>query len=95
MRVRLYTKEGCHLCEEAKALLLRLKGEFDVRLEEVDIYQNRRLFRRFRLAIPVVTVWGKTTLFAPITEASLREALSRGRASASSTEPLRTRSRGR
>lgn len=93
--MRLYTKEGCHLCEEAKALLLRLKEEFDFRLEEVDIYQNRRLFRRFRLAIPVVTVWGKTTLLAPITEANLKEALSFGRASASSAEPLRTGAHGR
>lgn len=90
MRVRLYTKAECQLCEEAEDLLEKLREEFGFYLEKVDIYRNRRLFRRLRLLIPVVTVWGKTTVQAPITEASLREALSFVR-----QRRIRTVSRGR
>lgn len=37
MRVTLLTQEHCHFCEQAKDVLDRLAGEYDISLEEVDL----------------------------------------------------------
>ena len=35
--ITMYTREGCHLCDEAKAVMTPLLSEFDAKLREVDI----------------------------------------------------------
>ena len=54
MTVTLYSKPGCHLCEEVRASLEELQTEFRFTLEEVDITDNAELFARYRYEIPVV-----------------------------------------
>jgi glutaredoxin len=80
-RVTLYTKPGCHLCDEALALLLSLGDEMDKELSitEVNILEDPTLYTRYRHAIPVIVVdpdAGGPTLHAPITAPVLRRALS-------------------
>ena len=74
-QVVLYTREGCHLCEVAKAKLAKLQREFDLEVEEVDITQDAALLARYRNVIPVVVIDGETELVSKITEYHLRKAL--------------------
>ena len=60
MRVELYTKPGCSLCEAAKAVLEDIQGDIDFELREIDIRHDEALFERYRFDIPVVVVGGRT-----------------------------------
>lgn len=52
--VTLYTRPGCHLCEEAKALLEPLIEEFGATLREVNIGEDLELTERYGWDIPVI-----------------------------------------
>lgn len=54
--VTLYTRPGCHLCEEAKAAIAPLLGEFGARLREVNIDQDVVLKERYGWDIPVIFI---------------------------------------
>lgn len=57
--VVVYMREGCHLCEEAIAGLVRLHGEgYRFELHEVDIESDDLLLRRHLERIPVVEIDG-------------------------------------
>jgi glutaredoxin len=73
--VILYGKPGCHLCEDARALLERLSTRSPLRIHEVDIRGDQELFRRYDVRIPVIVIDGRIELDAPITEAKLRQVL--------------------
>ena len=55
-RVTLYTRRGCHLCEEAKRELLSARPSESFTLEEVDIDTDPALRARFGHDIPVVYI---------------------------------------
>ena len=52
--VTLYTRPGCHLCEEAKALIAPLLEAAGARLREVDIDADPVLRARYDFDIPVL-----------------------------------------
>jgi glutaredoxin len=54
--VTLYTKPGCHLCEDAKAAIAPLLKEFAATLQEVNIEENPEVFQRYRYDIPVLFI---------------------------------------
>jgi glutaredoxin len=54
--ITLYTRPGCHLCEEAKALIEPLLSEFGATLREVNIDDDAELTRRYGTDIPVVFI---------------------------------------
>ena len=54
--VTLYTRPGCHLCEEAKALIAPMLGEFGATLREVNIDENDVLRERYGVDIPVIFI---------------------------------------
>ncbi len=54
-RVEIYSKPDCHLCDEAKAVLLRVRKRYPFELLEVDITQDGR-YDEFREQIPVIFV---------------------------------------
>lgn len=53
--VVLYTRTGCHLCEDAKALLLR----HGLAPREVDIDNEPTLVERYGLCVPVIEIDGR------------------------------------
>jgi glutaredoxin len=57
--VTLYTRPGCHLCEEAKAAIAPILREFDAVLHEVNVDEDPALKERYRWDIPVVFVGQK------------------------------------
>jgi glutaredoxin len=54
--ITLYTRPGCHLCEEAKAVIEPMLGEFGATLREVNIDRDAELRRRYGTDIPVVFI---------------------------------------
>ena len=54
MQLTLYTRAGCHLCEEMKAQLQPLVREFSLALREVDVDTDAELKTRFGEELPVL-----------------------------------------
>jgi glutaredoxin len=76
-RVTLYTRPGCHLCDEARATLARVRAELPFALEERDIELDPRLHRAYLERIPVVTIDGEEAFELELDEAAVRERLVR------------------
>jgi glutaredoxin len=57
--VTLYGREGCHLCEDALAVLERIRAQIPFAFEQVDIEADDELFKRFLERIPVVALDGE------------------------------------
>ena len=58
--VVLYARPDCHLCDEARAGLERLRADgLEFELDEVDIEADDKLHGRFLERIPVVEVDGE------------------------------------
>jgi uncharacterized membrane protein len=74
MRVTLYTRQGCHLCDDVRAQLVGLQARYPHRLVEVDIESDAALTRLYMDKIPVVRV-GAYTLQAPINRSDLEVTL--------------------
>ncbi len=73
--VTLYSKPGCHLCEQAMSILLRVRGELDFALEERDITGDEALHRVYFDRIPVLALDGEELCEYFVDEALLRERL--------------------
>ncbi len=64
LRVVLYGAEGCHLCEDARAVVVAhlasraAAGAVSAPLEDVDIHTDETLTRAFMETIPVIEVGG-------------------------------------
>jgi glutaredoxin len=54
--VTLYTRPGCHLCEEAKAAIAPLLREFVFVLHEVNIDEDTTLKELYRWDVPVIFI---------------------------------------
>ena len=59
--VRLYSRPGCHLCEDARDVILQVRDRFSFAFEEVDIDGDDDLVREYGIRIPVVEVDGEET----------------------------------
>ena len=77
MKVTLYTKEECGLCEQAEEMLRRLQRVIQFDLHFVDISTDSLAHERYWDRIPVVVVDGRELAAAPIDEARLKAALAR------------------
>lgn len=76
LTVTLFSKPGCHLCEDVVAELRALAHRYPHQLTEIDIEGDRQLFARYHLTIPVVRI-GEVELQAPISATELESALLR------------------
>jgi glutaredoxin len=77
-RVLVYTKPGCHLCDDARAVVAAVCAELGESFEEVDITAGPdadRLTRTYGEEIPVTFVDGRQHDFWRVDPARLRSAL--------------------
>ena len=77
--VTIYSRPGCHLCDEMKLIVKRVSASLPLTLEEIDISTDAELERLYGLEIPVLFVAGKKVAKYRVTEADLRRILA-GRA---------------
>ena len=74
--VTLIGKPGCHLCDDARAVIVKVAAEVGARVEELDITRDEELYRRYWEQIPVVLVDGSQHDFWRVDERRLRARLS-------------------
>src|SRR3954447_17807818 len=74
-RVTLYSKPGCHLCDDARAVVERVCADLGESYEEVSILEDPALQERYAEEIPVTLVDGKQHDFWRVDEFRLRAAL--------------------
>jgi len=73
--VVLYGRPGCHLCDDARAVLERLRGELGFVLTERDIEADPALLRAYLERIPVVALDGEELFDFFVDEDELRRRL--------------------
>jgi glutaredoxin len=70
--ITLYTRPGCHLCDDARAQLVRLQQTLPFALDEVDITTDDALHARYLERIPVVALDGEELFDYFVDEQALR-----------------------
>ena len=74
-RVRLYSKPGCHLCDDARPVVERVCADLGTSYDEVDITTSPELMNAYADQIPVTFVDGRQHDFWRVDETRLRRAL--------------------
>jgi len=77
--VVLYTRAGCHLCDEAKELLKKLSKKAQFTVREVDIDQDPELMLRYNDEIPVIFIHGRKAFKYRIDPKQFLKRLERGK----------------
>jgi glutaredoxin len=77
VKVVLYGKPGCHLCEDARAVVGEALAGRDVELEEVDVTLDPALEHRYGERIPVLAVDGEELFEYFVDARALAERLDR------------------
>ena len=54
MKIRIYSKPDCHLCDEAKETIQRVTKRLPIEIEVIDIQKDPELFAQYRYDIPVI-----------------------------------------
>jgi glutaredoxin len=75
--VVLYTRPGCHLCDEAKREMRSANCADHYVLEEINIDDDPALHERYRYEIPVITINGQKAFKYRLTAAEFRKAVKR------------------
>ena len=75
VRVTLYSKPGCHLCEDVRAVLDDLKDSHHFEIEEIDITRDQVLFDRYCYEIPILLYDGEEVGRGRISEQDVLTAL--------------------
>ena len=75
--VTLYGKPGCHLCDDARVVVERVRAEHPFELREVDISLDPQLNREYGERIPVLALDGEELFDFFVEEAILVARLDR------------------
>ena len=75
----LYSRPGCHLCDEMKAVVRRVAMRVPLVFEEIDISADAALEARYGVDIPVLLVNGRKAAKHRVAEGELMKILA-GRA---------------
>lgn len=59
LHVIVYSRPGCHLCDEAKAVIENAGCSESFTLEEINIESDEELLRKYKYDIPVVLINGR------------------------------------
>jgi glutaredoxin len=79
IQLTIYSRPGCHLCDDMKAVVTRVARTIPLTLQEIDISTDAALEAEYGLEIPVLLVEGKKAAKYRIGEEELRKVLA-GRA---------------
>jgi glutaredoxin len=73
VKVTLYGRPGCHLCDEAREALQRVQRRAAFELEEVNIETDDELHKRYLERIPVITLDGEHLFDYEVDEQALQQ----------------------
>ena len=77
IKVEIYSKPDCHLCGEAKSVLLAAQKKFFFNLIEIDITTDKVLFEEYKEQIPVIFINDRKAFKFRINEKELQRKLLR------------------
>jgi len=77
-QVVIYSRPGCHLCEEAKGVIEAAHCADKYTLAEINIESDPDLLRRYQYDIPVITINGVEAFRHRLTSGAFRERLRAG-----------------
>jgi hypothetical protein len=77
--VTLYTREGCHLCDDALGVLeaVRAEAPSTLTVTVIDVDTDPALRERYGMEVPVIAVDGRKAFKYRVTAEALRERLAR------------------
>jgi len=75
--ITLLSRPGCHLCDDAREVIVRVAADLGVRWEEVDITTSDSYLQEYSDQIPVTLIDGVQHDFWHVSEERLRAALTR------------------
>jgi glutaredoxin len=73
--VTIYSRPGCHLCDDMKAVVARVARSLPLRLEDVDVSTDPAFEARYGPDIPVLMIGGKKAAKYRVTDDQLRRLL--------------------
>ena len=74
-QVILYTRPGCHLCDDAKQAMQAAGCHNEYTLQEINIESDGELLRRYQYDIPVITIDGLEAFRHRLTAEAFRQRL--------------------
>ncbi|MFK4494770.1 glutaredoxin family protein [Dermacoccus sp. GAS27A] len=78
-RITLITKPGCHLCDDARAVVEKVAAETSAEVEEINMLEHPDLVAKYAEQIPVTLVDGRQHDYWRVDEDRLRRAVTGGR----------------
>jgi glutaredoxin len=75
VELTLYSRPGCHLCDDMKAIVTPVARELGCTVREVDIAGQPELESRFGQEIPVLFIGERKAFKYRLTESALRRRL--------------------
>ena len=76
--VIIYSRPGCHLCDEAKAVIMSAGCSDQFTLEEVNIESDEELLRKYKYDIPVIMIDGVESFRHRVDASEFRTRIKRG-----------------
>lgn len=86
IRLTLYSRPGCHLCDDMKAVTRRVAQHEPVTIDEIDISGDPALEALYGLEIPVLLIEGRKAAKYRISDEELVRAI-RGRSASAPERP--------
>ncbi|HWP48814.1 MAG TPA: glutaredoxin family protein [Candidatus Limnocylindrales bacterium] len=78
VKVTIYTKKDCCLCETAKEVIKKVQADYPtMEIYEVDVTSDTDLYQRFQYEIPVVFIENEKAFRYKVSEKLLRKKLNR------------------
>jgi len=82
LEVTLFTRPGCHLCDEAKSQIVPILAEFGAQLREINIDADPNLREQFNFDVPVIFVGDRKVAKHRVDPRQFRHQLTEARRSA-------------
>ncbi len=57
--VELYSKDDCHLCDEAKELLIKIQKSIQFELRQIKIHEGDEIYKNYNQRVPVILIDGE------------------------------------
>lgn len=77
IQIDIYSRPGCHLCDEAKAVIERVQNRFSFDLHVINIETDPALEKQYGEEIPVVFINGNKAFKYHVDEAELEKKVKR------------------